>query len=174
MAHAGDSPIGSCNKCQQDLLLHHYGEPTEMEPLVVETHLERCISCRDFRDDLRRLLPITAKTDDVPEVFWESYSREMRQKLAFFDGKRSWWNSVVSPFRDWPVPALAALVAIAALTVTFGKGVWQPHPNSPESKVILEVQPVTEDLDFLKSLDFLDSLDLLEAVNTGKPKPQGA
>lgn len=177
MAHAGDRPNEPCRRFEQDLVLYHYGESTEKERYWLETHLKKCDSCRDFLADLRGILPLTAKTDDLPSGFWESYSKEMSQKLAVLEPKIPkilWWSTVRSLFQSWPVPAFtAALVLIMAITVTFSKGLWQTRERFPEEKA-LEIQPVTEDLDFLKSLDFLDSLDLLEAADTGKRRPGDA
>ncbi len=169
MAHAGNRP---CGGSEQDLVLYHYGECREPERHRLEAHLETCGSCRDFLADLRRLVPLTAKTDDPSNIFWESYSREMKQKLAVCEQKNSWWNTVPFLFRTWLVPVTAALVVVLAILVTLGKGLWEPQQTSPEHKAMFE--PVTEELDFFKSLDLLDSLDLLEAAGGGKLKTRGA
>ncbi len=169
MADAGNK---SCGSSEQDLVLYHYGESKEPERHRMEAHLETCGSCRDFLADLRRLVPLTVKADDPPNVFWESFSREMRQKLAVCEQKVPGWDAIPFFFRSWLVPATAALVVVLAILVTLTKGLWGPQQTSPEHKVMLE--PVTEELDFFKSLDLLDSLDLLEAAGPSKLKTRGA
>ncbi len=169
MALAGDSQSKPCKKFEKDFVLYHYGEPTETDLPRLEAHLGKCASCRGFMDDLHRFLSVTARADDPPQEFWESYSREMRRKLAAIKAKISWLDAIFSLFRKRPAAALAAAFAlILALTLTFSKELGQPQRPLPEGKALLEIQPVTEDLDFLKALDFLDSLDLLETVDAGK------
>ena len=159
MVHHDDSLRADCKDFEQDLVLYYYGECVETERFRVKTHLESCASCRHFLEDLRTLLPLTAKPDEPPQAFWESYSREMRMKLRAAEEKVSWWKALPSFFRPWPVPALAtALVLVLALTLTLTKGRWYPNGGVPEEEAILE------DLEFFKAMDFLESIDLLEAI----------
>ena len=173
MAHAEDSPKGSCREFEQDLVLYHYEESTGTEHHRLEAHLEGCASCRGFLEDLRRVTSLTVKTDEPAQVFWESYSREMRRKLAALEEESLWWSTFFSFLRHWPVPALAvALVFILAVTLTFTKGLWHSQHQPAEEKALVEVQPIAENLDFFKALDFLDSLEFLEATDAVGSKPR--
>ncbi len=164
MVHYDNSLRADCRDFEQDLVLYYYGECAETERLRVKMHLESCASCRHFLEDLGTLLPLTAKPDEPPQAFWESYSREMRMKLRAAEEKVSWWKALPSFFRLWPVPALAtALVLVLALTLTFTKDMWRSQDLSPE-EALLEVLPIAEKLDFFKTMEFLETMDLLEAL----------
>lgn len=162
MAKTSDSLRGACTDFEQDLVLYYYQDCTGTEQRRVESHLESCASCRRFLEELRSLLPGTVKTDDPSPAFWQSYSREMRAKLAEEEEKSSWWRAISSLFRPVPVMATALILALA-LTVTFTKG-WLPSRQTPQDPELVKMTSVADNLDFLKSLDFLDSMDLLDAV----------
>ena len=158
---------GACKEFEQDLVLYYYGEGGGNEHRRVEKHLEGCSLCRRFLADLRKVLPLTMKPDEPPQVFWESYSKEMQRKLASVEQKGRWWKELASLFRSWPVPALAtALVLILALTLTFGKRMWRAQDLPPEEEAILEILPMAENLEFFKTMDLLDAMDLLEAAGS--------
>lgn len=160
-----DSLSGACKEFEQELVLYYYGEHGGEERKKVEKHLEACASCRQFLEDLRRLLPLTVKPDEPSLPFWESYSREMRTKLASLGQKNRWRSALVSLFRPWSVPALAtAVVLILALTLTFGKRIWRPQDFPVEEAGLMEILPMAENVEFFKTMDLLDSLDLLEAA----------
>lgn len=155
---------GACEEFEQDLVLYYYGECAGDGRQKIEKHLEGCSSCRQFLADLRGLLPLTIKTDEPPQLFWESYSKEMKSRLATVGQKSRWWEGIASLFRPWPVPALAtALALILALTLTFGKRMWRTQDLPPEEEAVMEILPMAENLEFFKAMDLLDSLDLLEA-----------
>ena len=154
----------ACKKFEQDLVLYYYGESGEDERKKVKKHLEGCNSCQQFLTDLGRLLPLTIKPDEPPQLFWESYSKEMQRRLASAQQRGRWWSELASLFRPWPVPALAtALVLILALTLTFGKRVWRAQDLPPEEEGVMEILPMAENFEFFKAMELLDSLDLLEA-----------
>lgn len=155
---------GACKEFEQDLVLYYYEECAGPERSRAEKHLQSCALCQQFLADLRRLLPLTIKQDEPPQVFWQSYSKEVRRKLATAEQKGRWWSDLAALLRPWPVPALAtALVLILALTLSFGKRVWRPQDLPPEEEGIMEVLPMAENLEFFKAMDMLDSLELLEA-----------
>ena len=165
MVHREDSLRGACQEFEQDLVLYYYREYEGEERKKVEKHLEACVSCQQFLEDLRQLLPLTIKPDAPPQVFWESYSKEMERKLTSVEPKGRWWKELAWLFRPWPVPALAtALVLILALTLTFGKRVWRAQDLPFEEEGIMEILPMAENIEFFKAMDLLDSLDLLEAA----------
>lgn len=164
MDQRNESLRGACEEFEQDLVLYYYGECAGDGRQKIEKHLDGCSSCRQFLADLRGLLSLTIKMDEPPQLFWESYSRELRRKLASAEQRGPWWSALASPFRPWPVPALAtALIVILALTLTFGKRMWRPQDLPPEEESVMEILPMAEKLEFFRAMDLLDSLDLLEA-----------
>jgi hypothetical protein len=165
MVHRDDVVPVVCKDLDQDLVLYYYGECAEKERKRIETHLQGCVLCRRFLEDLRALLPLTEKPDEPPQAFWESYSREMRKKLAAAEQRGAWWRSLPGFLRPWPVPAMAtALILLLAVTLTFTRGLWRSQDLPPEEQALLETLPNAENLEFFKAMDFLDSMDLLEAV----------
>lgn len=155
----------SCKGFEEDLVLYYYGECGAAERSRIEKHLEDCGTCKQFLADFSRLLPLTIKPDEPPQPFWESYSKEMRTKLASVEQRSPWWGALVSLFRPWPVLALAtALVLILALTFTFGRRMWRSQDLPPEEEGMMEILPMAENLEFFKAMELLDSLDLLEAA----------
>ena len=51
-----------------------------------------------------------------------------------------------------------------ALTLTFGKGIWQSNDLPKDDAAMIEALPVAENLEFFKAMDVLDDLDLLESM----------
>ncbi|MFQ5849154.1 MAG: anti-sigma factor family protein [Candidatus Binatia bacterium] len=163
MVQHQDKVQAACKDFEQELVLYYYGECVGADRNRVETHLEGCVSCRRFLEDLQMLLPLTAKADEPDEAFWDAYSREMHKKLAAVEENGSRWKKLLTFFRPWPVPALAtALVLVLALTFT--KGLWRSQRLPLEEQALLEILPIAENLDFFKSMEFLDAMDLLEAL----------
>lgn len=148
----------ACQEFEQDIVLLYYGECAEKEQRRIEDHLAECVSCAQFLDELRKVLPMTAVQDDPPDSFWQDYSREMRRRLAETEQKAPWRETLLSFLRPWPVPALATALVLA-LALTF---VWKmersPEPR-PEEQAILEVLPIVENLELLQHLELLESLD---------------
>jgi len=149
----------ACKDFEPDLVLHYYRDLAVAERRRLESHLESCAHCRDFLEELRSFLPATLQPDEPSPAFWQSYTREMRVKLAAADEKPGWRQALSFLFRPWPVPAMAGAL-ILVLALTFSKG-WLPTgQNTKES----EPAEIVDNVDFLNSMDFLDSIALLEAV----------
>lgn len=147
---------------EKDLVLYYYGECEETRRKELERHLESCAPCRDFLDDLRKILPATARRDEPPESFWEDYSREMRRKLWSAEPKVPWWQRIF--LRPWPLPAVAmALVLALAVTLTFTRRLWWPE-LPPRETAVLEVMPMVENLEFFTVMDMLEAMEFLEAA----------
>lgn len=155
----------ACAEQEEDLVLLHYGDLAGAEFDKLQRHLDGCAGCRNFLQDLGKLLPLTRKADDPPPSFWTDYNRELRQKLDGATGGAAWRQRLAAIFERRPVPmfATAAIVALT-LTFTFGEGLWRTNDPAPEQVVLLEALPVAENLEFFGSMDVLDDLDLLEAM----------
>jgi len=157
----------ACKDYEQDLVLYYYGECSDQERARMDAHIRDCSSCAGFLDELRILLPLTVKTDAPPEKFWQSYSGELRQKLAAGRERKPWWREIFSFLRPFPVPALAAaLILLLAVTLTLTKGTWRTRDLPPKEEPLLEALPMAEHLEFYKAMEFLDSLDLLEDMGS--------
>lgn len=161
MTKISDTLRGACKEFEQDLVLYHYQECSGTERHRVESHLETCASCRGFLEELKSFLPATVNTDEPSPAFWQSYSREMRTKLAENEAKSGWWQTIASFFRPWPVPVAAtAMILAVAVTLTLTKGQW--FQDSKDNEFV----EMASNADFFKSLDFLDSMDLLDEVES--------
>jgi hypothetical protein len=167
MVYSGDLPRLACRDFEQDLVLYYYGELVGEDHGRVEAHLESCALCQHFLQDLRVILPLTAKPDEPPQTFWESYSREIHRKLGEVEKKGSWWGTL-SPFRlfrPWPVPALAtAFVLIIALALAYTRSPWRSEEPLPQQENLQANLPMVENLDFFESMEFVESIDLLESL----------
>jgi hypothetical protein len=157
----------ACKDFEEDLVLYYYGECREAESHRVEEHLKECASCERFLEDLRAFLPLTAKPKEHPQSFWDGYYKEMQNKLAAVDEKKSRWQSLFSAFYPWGVPALGtAVVVVFALVLTFGRGVWDFRSGS-----ILDEPPPgiqAESIDFFETMDLLESIDSIESQDQMK------
>jgi predicted anti-sigma-YlaC factor YlaD len=156
-----------CPELEADLVLFHYGELDSPERRRVEAHLKDCAACTQSLGALANLLTRTILADEPPPAFWNSYSRELRQKLAELDQAEPWWRKFLFTLQPWAMPALATSAVVAlALTFTLGKGLWQEHDTPPAvDDAILEVLPMAENLDFFHNLEVLDALEFLELMN---------
>ena len=165
----------TCKDIAEDLVLYHYGECAGKDRSRVEAHFIVCVSCRRFLDELRTILPLTAKPDEPSKAFWDSYSREMRQKLAAMEERTSWRSGVFSHFRPWSVPTVAAaLVLLLVVALTFTRGIWQPQMRMSKEEPVVQVHLVAENLEFFKTMDLLDSIDILETLDAKGAGHSGA
>ena len=72
----------ACKEFEEDLVLHYYCETSDEERRRIGEHLCGCLRCQSFVDDLRRLLPQMARSEELPQSFWDNYYRETVAKLA--------------------------------------------------------------------------------------------
>ena len=163
MAEKQDLSGQACARYEGDLVLYHYQELGNAERERMETHLEQCAACRLYLEKLRRLLSQTIVADDPPAAFWQSYSKDIHDRLSASENVTGWRETLLSLFRSWPVP-VAATVALftLAITLTLTRGRWWPGETPPPE--LGEMLSVTDNLEFFKSMDFFDSIDLLEAM----------
>lgn len=163
MVYREDSRREACEEFGQDLVLYYYGECSGAERDKLENHLEGCAGCRGFLEELRKLLPLTATTDQPPELFWKNYSEEMHRKLSAVEPALPWWKSLISLSHPWRVPAFAtAIVLISVLVLTLTKQSWHSRQAPLQERDFQGILGNTENLEFFKSLEFLESMDLLE------------
>src|SRR5262245_10902928 len=173
MAQHDQATAVACKQFEEDLVLYYYGELGGSERMTVEGHVQSCQSCRLYLKELESILPLTVKPDEPPPAFWDDYSREMRRKLAEAGERKSWWQSSALFLQPWAIPVSAtAIVAVLAMTLTFGKGFWSSKDSPQNDEAFMEILPTTENLEFFKTMEVLDAMDLLE--NMGGPAKSSA
>lgn len=156
----------ACEAYEEDLVLLHYGDLSGAERAKLESHLGGCAGCAGYLKELATLLPLTVKSDEPPQEFWQNYNRELRGKLDDVAAKKSWWRNLAQAFRPGYVTAFAsAAIVVLALTFTLGKSFWNTKNNAQDDEMA-EALPVAENLDFFTAMDILDDLDLLEWIDS--------
>jgi hypothetical protein len=162
----------ACKNFEEDLVLYYYGDDSAAERSRVESHLRSCLSCREFLDDLRKLLPQMAKPSELPPKFWDNYYDEVVQKLAIHEERRPWWKNLFVPVRTWMVPAFGtAAVAALAIALVIGSGHWHFPFSRTQEQIPQEILTDTNQLEFFKSMDLLENLSSLEALDGSKVQP---
>lgn len=160
----------ACKEFEEDLVLHYYGETSEAERQRVGQHLSACVRCQEFLDDLHRLLPQIARTEQPPQSFWDDYYRETMAKLAQQEERKYWWRNLFAPMRPWMVPAFGTVaVAVLVVGLLFGKGNLNSFLHRPAENIPHEILADENQLQFFESLDLLESLSKLEAQDEQKP-----
>jgi len=169
-----NSPLsGACKKYEEDLVLYYYGESSAADGHRVERHLSECLACRRFVDDLRGLLPQMAKSQELPQTFWDSYYRETVAKLSQRAERNDWWRNLLAPMKTWLVPAFGtAAVAVLALGLLFGRGSLPSFVDGSSAYLPEEIIADANQLEFFRSLDMLESLGQLEEQDGGVMKPK--
>jgi len=162
----------ACKDFEEDLVLYYYGDDSEAERGRVEGHLQSCLSCHEFLDDLRKLLPQMAKPKELPPMFWDNYYNEMVEKLAVHQERHAWWKSLFAPMRAWMLPAFGtAAVAALAVGLVIGRGHWHYPFSQTQERIPQEILADTNQLEFFKSMDMLETLSSLEALDGTKVQP---
>ena len=163
---ANQAHTSACKAYEEDLVLLHYGDLSGAEREKLDSHLGSCAGCAGYLKELATLLPLTVKSDEPPQEFWQNYSRELRGKLDDIAAKKAWWQILAPAFRPGYLTAFAAAAIVAlALTFTLGKTVWNAK-NNPQDDEMAEALPVAEHLDFFTAMDILDDLELLELIGS--------
>ena len=168
------SPLSSaCKKYEEDLVLYYYAEGSAAESQRVERHLSECPACRRFVDDLRGLLPQLAKSQELPQTFWDSYYNETVAKLRERKARNDWWRNFFMPGKTWLVPAFGtAAVAVLALGLLFAKGSLPLFIDGSSAKLPEAIIADSNQLEFFRSLDMLESLSQLEEHEGGRVEPK--
>jgi hypothetical protein len=71
-------------KIQKWLSDRNDGELSEKRKKILEMHLERCVSCRSYGEDLERISEETEKVK-LPEVsssYWEDFTHRLKAKIS--------------------------------------------------------------------------------------------
>lgn len=153
----------ACKNFEEDLVLYYYGEIGDGERRRVNQHLETCVACQSFVDDLRRLLPQMAKSAEMPPAFWDDYYRQTMAKLAQQEARKHWWRALFAPRQVWMVPAFGtAAVAILVVSLLFGRGNMNLFVHRTSDVIPQEILADENQLRFFESMDLLESLDNLE------------
>jgi predicted anti-sigma-YlaC factor YlaD len=172
MKEQSDTLRTACKDFEEDLVLYYYEDGSENERIRVEGHLQTCPSCREFLEDLRKLLPQMAKPSELPAAFWDNYYDEMIQKLAAYEERRAWWKNWFVPMRTWMVPAFGtAVVAALAIGLVIGRGHWHYPFSQTQVQIPQEILSDTNQLEFFKSMDMLETLSSLEGQDGTKVQP---
>jgi hypothetical protein len=158
-----------CKELEEDLVLYYYGEIADREKYRLEQHLDNCVRCGRFLEDLHRLLPQMAVPEELPQSFWDNYYREIVAKLAHQREQKFDWRNLFAPVRTWMIPAFGtALVAALAFGVVLSMGNLNSLYNQPQERIPREIVTDTDQLEFFRSLDMLESLSALEGLEASK------
>lgn len=168
------APIeGACKNYEEDLVLYYYGESGAAERATMERHMAQCQRCREFVDDLGRVLPQMAPKPELPQAFWDSYFRETMAKLDEQAARPGWWRRWLAPMDGWLVPAFGTVaVAVFAVVLVLEKGDFASKSDSPSTHIPAEVLVDSNQLEFFQSLEILESLSTLEQQDGAKPEPK--
>jgi hypothetical protein len=159
----------ACKDFEEDLVLYYYGETSDADRHRVGQHLSTCARCQRFVDDLYRLLPQMARSEQLPESFWDNYYRETLAKLAQQEERKYWWRALFTPARVWMMPAFGTVaVAVLVIGLLFGKGNLSSLIHRPSEKIPQEVLADENQLQFFESMDLLESLGNLENQDNQK------
>jgi hypothetical protein len=163
---------GACKNYEEDLVLYYYGESGAAERAAMEQHMAQCGRCRNFVDDLGRVLPQMAPQPELPQPFWDSYFRETKAKLDAYEARQSWWRGWFAPLNGWLMPAFGTMaVAALAIALVLEKSDLVSFIDTP-APIPAEVLVDSNQLEFFKSLEILESLSTLEELDRSKPAPK--
>ena len=164
---------GACKNYEEDLVLYYYGESGAAERATMEQHMAQCGRCRNFVDDLGRVLAQMPPPPELPQPFWDSYFRETLAKLDAHEARQSWWRRWLTPLNGWLVPAFGtAAVAALAIALVLEKSDLVSFLNTPSPNIPAAVLVDSNQLEFFKSLEILESLSTLEEQDGSKPEPK--
>jgi predicted anti-sigma-YlaC factor YlaD len=162
----------ACKSFEEDLVLYYYGETSYAERRPIEQHLSGCQSCRRFVDDLRRLLPQMARSEEFPQSFWDAYYHETVAKLAQQRERKYGWRNLWSPMKVWMLPAFGTVaIAVLAIGLVLGKGNLPSFTDTSPKNFPQESLSDAKQLEFFESMDMLESLSKLEEQDDQKAEP---
>ena len=156
-----------CTHYQETLLLDVYGELNPHERPEWEKHLEQCEPCRSERERLLNMLgtvkaamPSPDMASDKAEGLPSSIRRVWREGLEKKPDRKPFWGS---PVRF--APALAAACLVIALAGWFSfKEFRHADVIQQGSKVVMEEQLASEDLEVVKNIELLEEMEDVEKL----------
>jgi hypothetical protein len=130
-----------CSSVSMVLEKYFDQEVTDEERLLVEGHLQDCLTCRDTlksMEELRTLMKVpveeAVQKEDFPWV-WQKIEKEIR-----LEKKRTWWQSLRSWFDVTPlfrrkvwIPAMATIVVLLFISTQF---IFKKTPSYPDASVV--------------------------------------
>lgn len=170
MSEVRKALVSACKEFEEDLVLYYYGDCLDTERNRLEHHLKECDACRRFLEDLRSFLPGMTETGEYPQTFWDSYLKELQEKIAAQEKRFSWWRVFSEWKRPWAIPAMGtALVLIVASALVLNQGVWTVRQQPVQEAVPPEIIADAGKLDFFRSMDLIESLPVLESLDGSRP-----
>ena len=163
----------ACKNFEEDLVLYYYGETSDAEKRRIEHHLSSCQSCGRFVDDLRRLLPHMANSQEFPRSFWDSYYRETLAKLAKQEERSHWWKNLFAPMKIWMLPAFGTVaVAVLAVGLMLGKSDSPRFAEKSSDPIPQEILADASELEFFESLDMFIWLSKIKEQDEQTTEPK--
>jgi len=163
----------ACKSFEEDLVLYYYGETSYAERRPIEQHLSGCQSCRRFVDDLRRLLPQMARSEEFPQSFWDAYYHETVAKLAQQRERKYWWRNLWSPMKVWMLPAFGTVaIAVLAIGLVLGRGDLKFFIDRSSENIPQEVLADANQLEFFESMDMFEWLSKIKDRDEQKAAPK--
>ena len=161
----------ACKNYEEDLVLYHYAETDASERAAIEQHLAQCLRCRNFVEDLGRVLPQMAPKPELPQAFWDNYFRETVAKLDDQAARQNWWQRWFAPMNSWLVPTFGTVaIAVFAIALLLQKGDFNATSETASAQIPAEVLVDSNQLEFFKSMEILESLSTLEEQDSAKPE----
>jgi hypothetical protein len=159
----------ACKRFEEDLVLYYYGETSDAERRPIEQHLSGCQSCQRFVDDLRRLLPQMAQSEEFPQSFWDAYYNETVAKLAKQRERKHWWHDLLAPMKVWMLPAFGTVaIAVLAVGLVLGKGDLNSLIDRSSENIPQEVLADANQLEFFESMDMFEWLSKIKEQDEQK------
>ncbi len=90
------------------------GELSEKRKKILEMHLERCVSCRSYGEDLERISEETEKVK-LPEVsssYWEDFTHRLKAKISSIPEEERKGKELLLRWR-WALAAALSIFVVA-------------------------------------------------------------
>lgn len=156
--------MAACSEYKETLLLDVYGELGYKERADWEQHLEKCLSCREERQQMLRFLGRIKESSLTPELSPEkadALSWAVKGQVSGRQGDSRWWDRMV-PF---PARTLGAVAAVCCVVVLSGWLAlkWFEAPSRGPGPAG-EIQLSQKDLEVIRNLELLEELETLRKL----------
>jgi predicted anti-sigma-YlaC factor YlaD len=142
----------SCSSISKLLEKYFDQEVTDKERVLVEDHLEDCLTCRNklgSMEELRTLIKVPVEEAVQKEEFpwvWQKIEMEIRspkKKLTWWRSLRSWLDvSLLFKKRVW-IPAVATVVVLLFITAQI---IFRKTFSYPDASVVEYVESQTDNV----------------------------